>query len=69
MAALAAYLAEQERREAQTIYIGNALWQIATAGNPNIALRPLSEIMHEDIVQDNRTAGQIIAGILEQLGK
>lgn len=51
------------------IYIGNALWQVVTAGNPNSALRPLSEIMHEDIVQDKRTASQIIAEVIEQLGK
>ena len=69
MAKLAAHLAEQERREAQMIYIGNALWQVVTAGHPNSALRPLSEIMNEDIVQDKRTASQIIAEVIEQLEK
>lgn len=69
MAALAAYLADQDRREAEIIYIGNALYKIITIWQGKSALRPLSEIMHEDIVQDKRTASQIVAEVIEKLEK
>lgn len=67
MEMLAAHLEEENRREAREIYIGNALWMIATAGRKNCKLQPLSDIMHEDMVRDTRTGAEIVASVLERL--
>lgn len=69
MRMLAAYLAEEERKEAREIYIGNALWSMLKIVSKNIQLPSLSEMMHEDRMHDDRTGAQIMAGVLEWLKK
>lgn len=69
MRILAAYLAEEERKEAREIYIGNALWSMLRIVSKNIQLPSLSDMMHEDRMHDDRTGAQIMAGVLEWLKK
>ena len=69
MRALAAYLAEEERREAREIYTGNALWALLKIVGKDIKLPSLAELMHEERTRDNRTGKQIVAEVLAQLQK
>ena len=69
MHALAALLEEQDRAEARELYMGNMLWMIAKASNRDITIKPLSDIMHEAKVQDNRTGREIAEDVVAMLSE
>lgn len=67
MHALAAYLAEEERREAREIYTGNALWALLKIMGKDIKLPSLGEMMSEQRTKDTRTGEEIVACVLARL--
>lgn len=65
--ALTAFLEEQERSEAREIYTGNMLWTLLNVIGKNIQIPSLSELMHEESVQDHRTGQEIMHDLLAKL--
>lgn len=69
MRMLDAWLAEAERKEARECYVGDALWTVTRLMCKELSVPPLSELMQESRVRDDRTAEDIVAEIVEMLGK
>jgi len=65
--ALAAFLEEQERSEAREIYTGNMIWTLLRVVGKNIQIPSLSELMHEEYVQDHRTGHEIMQDLIVKL--
>lgn len=69
MRMLDAWLAEAERKEARECYVGDALWTITRLMCKELSVPPLSELMSEERVHDDRTAQDIVNEILVMLEK
>lgn len=69
MRMLGALLEEAERKETRECYVGDALWTLTRLMCKELSVPPLSEMMQEHRVRDDRTAEDIVAEIIEMLEK
>lgn len=51
------------------LYVGNMLWSLLRLWAKDVQIAPLSELMSEERVRDDRTAQDIVDEILEMLEK